>query len=301
VPCLPLLSKLLHHHHHPTHQEPELLEAIYASSPAHAAELGELQLRRAAAAVAAACAPGPGGGRADEAAASRAVQALADVAAKLGSVGLWGCLGDCLWGRLPVAVTWGVCITGASGGGRSIAPCSYNRAPPTHTHTPPRPPSAPANQRSGRLPHLQQQPYLRCSPGLELDPCPPLPPSKPLQHKELGAAAKSAGELASLRREQLALERSSGQSLFLGLSLSATLAQCLRLGHEKQAAALRRSFSVGEARWWWLRLRLLAEGRDWEGLQALAEEKRAPVAGGGWGPLLDAARRAGAPRAVVAR
>jgi hypothetical protein len=122
-----------------------------------------------------------------------------------------------------------------------------------------------------------------------------------MQHKELGATAKAAAELATLRREQLALERSSGQSLFLGLSLSATLAQCLRLGHDKQAASLRRAFAVGEARWWWLRLRMLAEGRDWEGLQGLAEEKRAPVAGGGWGPLLEAARRVGAPREVMAR
>jgi hypothetical protein len=127
-----------------------------------------------------------------------------------------------------------------------------------------------------------------------------LPPATP-QHKELGPSARAAQELAALRREQLALERDSGQALFLGLPLAATLAQCLRLGHAKAAAQLRRSFGVSEQRWWWLRLRGACEARDWEALEGLAAEKRAPVAGGGWEPLLEAARRAGAPREVVGR
>jgi hypothetical protein len=39
---------------------------------------------------------------------------------------------------------------------------------------------------------------------------------------------------------QSKLEQDTGQSLFVGLSLADTIATCLRLGHSKAAATLRR-------------------------------------------------------------
>jgi hypothetical protein len=45
------------------------------------------------------------------------------------------------------------------------------------------------------------------------------------------------------------LERDTGQALFVGLSLSDTLRACLRLGHAREAAAVRKQFGVPEARW----------------------------------------------------
>lgn len=71
-----------------------------------------------------------------------------------------------------------------------------------------------------------------------------------------------------------------------------------RLGAHKQAAALRKQFGMPDARFWWVRLRTLAEARDWEALDALASEKKSPV---GWEPFLEVARAWGAPRDVQAR
>jgi len=62
------------------------------------------------------------------------------------------------------------------------------------------------------------------------------------------------------------LEKETGQALYLGLSLSDTLRTALRLGHQREAAAIRKQFGVPEARWVCLLLRL---GREWAGVGVL--------------------------------
>jgi hypothetical protein len=49
-------------------------------------------------------------------------------------------------------------------------------------------------------------------------------------------------------RQQARLERETGHALFIGLSLSDTLREALRLGHQREAAALRKQFAVPEPR-----------------------------------------------------
>jgi len=111
--------------------------------------------------------------------------------------------------------------------------------------------------------------------------------------------SKAAAELALLVREQAKLEKDTGQALFLGLSLTDTLRACIRLGHNRAAAALRKQFSVPESRWYWLKLMSLCEAHDWEGLEEWAGERKAsPI---GWEPFLEKARQAGAPRDYLAR
>lgn len=77
--------------------------------------------------------------------------------------------------------------------------------------------------------------------------------------------SKAAGEAALLLKEQVKLERDTGQALFVGLSLADTLSTCFRLGHTRAAAALRKTFAVPEARWYWLKLTALAAAHDWDG------------------------------------
>jgi hypothetical protein len=77
--------------------------------------------------------------------------------------------------------------------------------------------------------------------------------------------SKAAAEAALLLKEQLKLERETGQALFVGLSLADTLASCIRLGHARAAASLRRTFAVPEARWYWTKIGALAAARDWDG------------------------------------
>ncbi|WIA22377.1 hypothetical protein OEZ85_004684 [Tetradesmus obliquus] len=110
--------------------------------------------------------------------------------------------------------------------------------------------------------------------------------------------SKAATEAAALLKEQAKLERDTGQSLFVGLSLADTIATCLRLGHAKAAANLRSKFAVPEARWYWVKLGALAAAHDWEALDAWAGERKSPI---GWEPFLQAAQKHGAPREVLAR
>ncbi|MEW5298634.1 MAG: hypothetical protein WDW36_001730 [Sanguina aurantia] len=111
--------------------------------------------------------------------------------------------------------------------------------------------------------------------------------------------SRAASELALLRKEQAKLEKDVGQRLFLGLSLIDTLRTCIRLGHHKAAAALKKQFNVTDRRFAWLKVRVLAEGHDWDGLELFAGERRtSPI---GWEPFLEAAKKFHAPREYQAR
>lgn len=48
----------------------------------------------------------------------------------------------------------------------------------------------------------------------------------------------------------------------------------------------------------WLKVGVLAEARDWDGLEAFAAERKSPI---GWEPFLELARKHGAPRDAQAR
>lgn len=109
---------------------------------------------------------------------------------------------------------------------------------------------------------------------------------------------KATSDLALLRKEQLKLERDTGQNMFVGLSLMETLRQCVKLRNGKAAAHFRKLFNISEPRWYWLKIRTLSESRDWEGLEEFASEKRSPV---GWEPFLTLASKHGAPREYLTR
>ncbi|KAK9823042.1 hypothetical protein WJX81_002597 [Elliptochloris bilobata] len=118
------------------------------------------------------------------------------------------------------------------------------------------------------------------------------------QTREHNFQARSAGEWAQLRRLQADLEAETAHACFLGLSLAATLRQCIRLGNARAAARVRTEFRVSDKRFWPLKVRTLAREKDWDGLEAFAREKKPPI---GFEPFVAAARAHGAPDAVTAR
>ncbi|GFR52294.1 hypothetical protein Agub_g14829, partial [Astrephomene gubernaculifera] len=111
--------------------------------------------------------------------------------------------------------------------------------------------------------------------------------------------SKAVAEMAALRREQARLERETGQRLFLGLPLADTLRAAIRLGHHRAAAALKKQFGVADRRFAWIKIRTLAEARDWAALEAYASELRRSPAG--WEPFVEAARKWGAPPEYLAK
>ncbi|KAF5827151.1 Vps16, C-terminal region-domain-containing protein [Dunaliella salina] len=118
------------------------------------------------------------------------------------------------------------------------------------------------------------------------------------QSREHTFKSRAMSNLASLKREQARIEADTGHHLLVGLSLADTMMQLIRLNHHKHAAGLKRTFAMSDRRFWWLKIRALAEGHDWDGLDAFAAEKKSPI---GWEPFLEVARKHGAPRDVQAR
>lgn len=94
------------------------------------------------------------------------------------------------------------------------------------------------------------------------------------------------------------MERDTGQALFVGLSLADTITSCLKLGHHKQAASLRKQFAVPEARWYWLKVTALAAAHEWDALDVFAGERKSPI---GLEPFVEVAQKYGAPRDVLIR
>lgn len=92
--------------------------------------------------------------------------------------------------------------------------------------------------------------------------------------------SQAALSAAKLLRAQLQLEaespRRAGEA-YQGLSVADTIAKCVVSGNTKAANALKNDFKVSDKHFCWIRLRALAAKRDWEGVVALAEEKKPPI------------------------
>ncbi|CAK6981606.1 vacuolar protein sorting-associated protein 16 homolog [Scomber scombrus] len=89
-------------------------------------------------------------------------------------------------------------------------------------------------------------------------------------------AAKATEEEMKLLRFQRKLDDEKGAGL-LGLSLQATMEALLALGLQKQAEQLYRDFRVPDKRYWWLKLKSLAEKEEWEELEKFSKSKKSPI------------------------
>ncbi|XP_075898377.1 vacuolar protein sorting-associated protein 16 homolog isoform X1 [Nelusetta ayraudi] len=89
-------------------------------------------------------------------------------------------------------------------------------------------------------------------------------------------AAKATEEKMRLLRFQRKLDEEKGAGL-LGLSLQVTIETLLALGLHKQAEQLYRDFKVPDKRYWWLKLKSLAEKEEWEELEKFSKSKKSPI------------------------
>lgn len=81
------------------------------------------------------------------------------------------------------------------------------------------------------------------------------------------------------------LEQTHGRP-FVGKSVHDTCATLLSFGESgyKAADKIRADFKIPERRYWWLRIRGLAEKRNWMELEKLSKSKKSPI---GYGPFVD--------------
>ncbi|WVR04982.1 hypothetical protein IAU60_001994 [Kwoniella sp. DSM 27419] len=110
-----------------------------------------------------------------------------------------------------------------------------------------------------------------------------------LEH--LRRAAKSFGEskdrlfeakMVEDAHRLLTLQQSFERELdhkfsFSGLSVNAFAHRLLIEGFGKRAERIRSDWKIPDKRWWWIKLRALAERKDWEGLEAFAKSKKSPI------------------------
>jgi hypothetical protein len=73
-----------------------------------------------------------------------------------------------------------------------------------------------------------------------------------------------------LQNVQKELETSLGGT-FVGSSLTDTLYRCILMGAGKRAKKIRADFKVPNKRWWWIKIRALAETGRWEALRSFAD------------------------------
>ncbi|XP_058476659.1 vacuolar protein sorting-associated protein 16 homolog isoform X1 [Solea solea] len=89
-------------------------------------------------------------------------------------------------------------------------------------------------------------------------------------------AAKATEEEMRLLRFQRKLDDEKGAGL-LGLSLQETMEVLLSLGLHKHTEQLYRDFRLPDKRYWWLKLKSLAEKHEWEELEKFSKSKKSPI------------------------
>ncbi|KAM3585480.1 uncharacterized protein V6R79_018673 [Siganus canaliculatus] len=96
-------------------------------------------------------------------------------------------------------------------------------------------------------------------------------------------AAKATEDEMRLLRFQRKLDDEKGAGL-LGMSLQATMEALLSLGLHKPAEQLYKDFKVPDKRYWWLKLKSMADKEEWEELEKFSKSKKSPI---GYLPFVD--------------
>eukprot|EP00051_Salpingoeca_urceolata_P027676 m.482711 g.482711 ORF g.482711 m.482711 type:complete len:836 (-) comp22644_c0_seq1:37-2544(-) len=95
--------------------------------------------------------------------------------------------------------------------------------------------------------------------------------------------AKSTDEQVRLLERQRRLEAGIRQPL-VGLPLSDTMFQVLVAGDIDSANKLKKEFAVPPRRFWTIKVKALAQARNWPELERFAKSKKSPI---GYGPFVD--------------
>lgn len=88
--------------------------------------------------------------------------------------------------------------------------------------------------------------------------------------------SKATEDEIKLLRFQRKLYEEKGAGL-QGLSLQDTMEALLNLGLHKQTEQLYRDFRVPDKRFWWLKLKALAEKEEWDELEKFSKTKKSPI------------------------
>ncbi|KAL0240233.1 hypothetical protein I308_106782 [Cryptococcus tetragattii IND107] len=98
------------------------------------------------------------------------------------------------------------------------------------------------------------------------------------ESKERAFEAKMIEDAQRLLTLQEAYERELAHKFkFTGLSVDEFIHKLLIEGFGKRAERVRADWKVPDKRWWWVKLKALAEVKDWDGLEGFAKSKKSPI------------------------
>ncbi|EDV28331.1 uncharacterized protein TRIADDRAFT_20725, partial [Trichoplax adhaerens] len=95
---------------------------------------------------------------------------------------------------------------------------------------------------------------------------------------------RSTEDQINLLRLQSVMETDLGQP-FVEMSLNETAYQLIFLGRLKLADKLKKDFKIPDRRYWWIKIRALAQSRSWDELERFSKSKKSPI---GYEPFVDA-------------
>eukprot|EP00911_Craspedida_sp_UC1_P002587 UC1_evm5s1915 len=96
-------------------------------------------------------------------------------------------------------------------------------------------------------------------------------------------SAKSTEDQVNLLAFQKNMERALKVPC-VNMPLGDTISTCVLKGDMDRAAALKKQFKVPDKRFWWLKVRALAQARNWLELERFAKSKKSPI---GYEPFVD--------------
>ncbi|XP_013393973.1 vacuolar protein sorting-associated protein 16 homolog [Lingula anatina] len=96
-------------------------------------------------------------------------------------------------------------------------------------------------------------------------------------------AAKVTEEQVKLLKYQRKMEEELNKP-YLNLSLHRTMYQLVKENNHKLAETLKKEFKVPDRRFWWLKIRALAEAGDWMELDRFSKTKKSPI---GYEPFIE--------------
>ncbi|WRT66892.1 uncharacterized protein IL334_003855 [Kwoniella shivajii] len=98
------------------------------------------------------------------------------------------------------------------------------------------------------------------------------------ESKERLFESKMAEDAHRLLTLQQTYERElDNKFVFSGLSVNAFIHRLLMEGFSKRAERVRTDWKVPDKRFWWIKLKALAESKNWEGLENFAKSKKSPI------------------------
>ena len=118
------------------------------------------------------------------------------------------------------------------------------------------------------------------------------------QRKDREFETKSAQDAQRLLELQLAYERETNHEFaFAGLGVSAFISQLLMAGYNKRAERVRADWHVSDRRFWWIKLKAMAQMKEWDALETFAKSRKSPI---GYEPFVNHLLSIGQPARAAA-